>query len=139
MSRSHHLCPSGPSYLEFSSTARTAPGSPWHFVERAHSYQRRRSSRSRKFLVHMFWTWQPHRWGRISNTVGAVTNFEIGQKPISNPKSEISSWTAQPRRLEPFESNLRFTISDLSWAFVRFQVFVSAPQLLSWMSHPLTK
>src|SRR6266581_378421 len=31
-------------------------------------------------------------------------NFEIGQKPISNPKSEIANWT---------RSNLQFRISDL--------------------------
>ena len=23
-------------------------------------------------------------------------NFEIGQKPVSNPKTEISNWTVQP-------------------------------------------
>jgi hypothetical protein len=40
-------------------------------------------------------------------------NFEIGRKPISNPKAEILNWTRQ--------SNLIFRLSDLRWAFVQFQ------------------
>ena len=35
-------------------------------------------------------------------------NFEIGRKPISNPKSEISNWTGSFCK-----SNLIFRISDL--------------------------
>src|SRR6266853_4042862 len=57
---------------------------------------------------------EPH-FGVLS---GGIGDFEIGQKPISNPKSEISNWTASWRGRE---SNLRFRISDLRWAFVQFQ------------------
>src|SRR6266853_123478 len=57
---------------------------------------------------------EPH-FGVLS---GGIGDFEIGQKPISNPKSEISNWTASWRGRE---CNLRFRISDLRWAFVQFR------------------
>jgi hypothetical protein len=46
-------------------------------------------------------------------------NREIGQKPISNPKLEITNWT----------SNSKFRISDLKWAFVQFQIVPISQQL----------
>src|SRR4029077_8421995 len=55
-----------------------------------------------------------------------MKNREIGQKPISNPKSEIADWTAwnrTPSELMAPRScvfNLRFLILDLRWAFVQF-------------------
>jgi hypothetical protein len=32
----------------------------------------------------------------VGNQSRKTKNFEIGRKPISNPKSEISNWTAEP-------------------------------------------
>src|SRR5262249_42689917 len=57
-------------------------------------------------------------------------NCEIGQKRISNPKSEISNWTRTGVELSvqtaprSWESNLQFRISDLRYAFVQFQKFL---------------
>jgi hypothetical protein len=51
-------------------------------------------------------------------TIAGGINFEIGRKPISNPKSEIPNWALVELR---GQSNLRFRISDLRWAFVQFQ------------------
>src|ERR1051326_149917 len=53
-------------------------------------------------------------------------NWQIGQKPTSNPKSKISNWTGKnadgslQTACSPKQCNLQFLISDLRWAFVQF-------------------
>src|SRR5215470_5650318 len=78
-------------------------------------------------------------WGaERQSSEWVVRKFEIGRKPISSPKSEILNWTQNARQ---GQFNLRFRISDLRWAFVRFQNSsrrVNSPQIGSTASpaHP---